>query len=88
MTDTSQLYPARNAQIFKHYLSTGLSLGISFDYPLSDQFILSFNANYSPMFRFQYKHSEVQDDLNEFNPGNVVLFHLYGSAGYWSALCF
>lgn len=81
MTDTSQLYPAQNAQIFKHYISTGLSLGISFDYPLSNQFILSFSANYSPMFRFQFKQTEVQDDLNEFEPSNEILFHLYGSAG-------
>lgn len=81
MTDTSQLYPSQNAQIFKHYISAGLSLGISFDYPLSDQFILSFSANYSPMFRFQFKQTEVQDDLNEFEPSNENLFHLYGSAG-------
>jgi hypothetical protein len=66
---------------YDHFLSAGLSLGLTFDYPLGKRFVLSINLNHSFVTRFQFNHSERNDIYNEFYEGNSTLIEFYSTAG-------
>jgi len=79
--ESDTAFSGNSSSAYKHYISTGLSIGMSFDYPLSKRFILCLNANYTGFLRFQFSETETNDFLNEFDSGNEILLNLYGTLG-------
>jgi len=70
-----------SARAVEHYIGGGLAAGISYNFPLSERFILNLNLNYTGLVRFNISHHETADNLNEFFDGNGTTFDLYTSAG-------
>jgi len=72
---------ANSSRATEHLLGGGIVAGISYNFPLSERFILNLNLNYTGIVRFNISHHETADNLNEFFDGNGTTFDLYTSAG-------
>lgn len=62
-------------------VSGGLALGMSFNFAVTENFILNFTGNYTGMMRFAVSQKESNDLFNEFEFQESSTFDLYPSAG-------
>lgn len=63
------------------FLSGGLALGMSFNFLVTDNFMISFTGNYTGMMRYAISQTETDDMFNEFEYSKYSVFELYPSAG-------
>ncbi|MBI3136266.1 MAG: hypothetical protein HYZ14_16445 [Bacteroidetes bacterium] len=59
----------------------GVALGLSFNFPVTENFILNFTGNYTGMMRYTVAQKETNDLFNEFEYTKSSLFEVYPSAG-------
>lgn len=59
----------------------GAVLGISFNLPVTKNFILNFTGNYAGIMRTSVSQKETNDIYNEFEPSSASIFEIFPSAG-------
>lgn len=64
-----------------NYFNAGLALGLSFNFPVTENFILNFMGNYTGIMRFSISETESNDQYNEFNFTKTYAFDLYPNIG-------
>lgn len=69
------------ARAITSFINVGLSLGLSFNFNLSPNLLLSFSANYLGMYRYALSQKESNDIFNEFDFSNFSIFDLNAYAG-------
>lgn len=62
-------------------LGGGLALGLSFNFPVTENFILNFTGNYTGMYRVAVSQRESNDVYNEFDFAKTSAFEVYPSVG-------
>lgn len=63
------------------FISGGLALGLSFNFSVTENFMLSFTGNYTGMLRFAIAQNESNDLFDEFEYSSYSIYELYPSAG-------
>lgn len=62
-------------------LGGGLSAGLSFNFPLTESFILNFTGNYNGVILFGVAHKETNDVYDEFHDPTGYTGYVYINAG-------
>ena len=62
-------------------VSGGVALGLSFNFPVTENFILNFTGNYTGVMRYAVGQREHNDLYNEYEFSKTSIFELYPSAG-------
>jgi len=73
--------PTQTATAVGNWLGGGAALGLSFNFPVSENLIINFTGNYTGVVRSMISQSEANDNLNEFEYTPQTLFEVYPSAG-------
>lgn len=63
------------------FISGGLALGLSFNFLVTDNFMLNFTGNYIGVMRFAVDQKEINDIYNEFAYSSYSVLEMYPSAG-------
>lgn len=63
------------------FISGGLALGLSFNFDVTENFILSFSGNYTGVIRYAVSQKETNDIHNEFEYSSYSVYEMYPSAG-------
>lgn len=63
------------------WLGADLSIGLSFNFPVTENFIISFTGNYTGLLSTVVGHKETNDVYDEFFEGSGTNLELYMSAG-------
>lgn len=62
-------------------LGGGISAGLSFNFPVTENFILNFTGNYNGILLFSVAHKETNDALDEFHDSSGYTGYVYINAG-------
>lgn len=63
------------------FISGGLALGLSFNFNVTENLMLSFTGNYTGVYRYAVSQKETNDIYNEFEYSSYSVFEMYPSAG-------
>lgn len=62
-------------------LGVGAALGLSFNFTVNENFMISFTGNYTGMYRWNISQQEINDVYNEFEFNPSSMFEVYPSVG-------
>ncbi|MBK7131188.1 MAG: hypothetical protein IPM74_15440 [Crocinitomicaceae bacterium] len=70
-----------SAMAVTSYIGAGVVLGLSFNFNITENFILNFTGNYAGVMRFGVSEKEQNDIYNEFDFAKSANFELFPTAG-------
>jgi hypothetical protein len=82
MTQENPYGPNESATVaVTSFISGGLALGLSFNFPVTNNLLLNFTGNYVGVVRFAVSQKETNDSYNEFEYSSYSVYEMYPSAG-------